>query len=432
MIKPKPGSYFRFIDLFAGLGGFHLALKRLGGECVFASEIDERLRETYRLNHEVKNGRIVGDIRLIKPSEIPDHDVLAAGFPCQPFSKAGYQKGFECETDGNLFFKIEQIVRVKKPTYVLLENVPNIKAHDEGRTLQQILSRLKKSGYEVDIQILSPHQFGIPQRRLRAYIVGSKRGLKRFKWPVPSQHRTDIRDVLDKEPKDFKKISPVNLQAIELWDEIVDAVGPSRMPGFPIWSMEWEATYPFETRSPYSYILNGATGALKKYRGSHGASLRAANDILDALPAYARYKVANFPEWKKRFINLNRLFYLENKAKLKPFIPRLREIQSSMQKLEWHLSGETTRILNQVIQLRPSGIRVKTSQYAPSLVAMTDTQIPIIGWQRRHMSIKECLRLQSLDELAYLPDNQKHTYKALGNAVNASVVGLISKSLLIS
>ena len=126
---------FRFVDLFAGLGGFHVALARIGGRCVFAAELKEHLRVLYTMNHGLTPE---GDITQVHPNDVPDHDVLTAGFPCQPFSKAGEQLGFECTEQGNLFFNVAAILKTKKPKYFILENVPNLLKHDEGRTWEEI------------------------------------------------------------------------------------------------------------------------------------------------------------------------------------------------------------------------------------------------------------------------------------------------------
>jgi DNA (cytosine-5)-methyltransferase 1 len=184
---------FRFIDLFAGLGGFHLALARMGGECVFAAEWKEHLRDLYQKNHRL---RPAGDITLVHPDEVPAHDVLTAGFPCQPFSKAGEQLGFECTEQGNLFFNVAAILKAKKPTFFILENVPNLLKHDEGRTWEEIQKILGHGdeglGYNIRAERLSPHQFGIPQIRERVYIVGSLLPLDDFVWPKTSKDETNI------------------------------------------------------------------------------------------------------------------------------------------------------------------------------------------------------------------------------------------------
>jgi DNA (cytosine-5)-methyltransferase 1 len=158
----------KFIDLFAGLGGFHLALDHLGHKCVFASELNNELRDLYVKNH---NTKIEGDINLVNVNLIPSHDILCAGFPCQPFSQAGARLGLEDPRNGNLFYKIVEILNRHKPEFVFLENVANLKGHDDGNTWKVIYDELSKL-YEVKVDTLSPHHFGIPQHRSRFYIVG--------------------------------------------------------------------------------------------------------------------------------------------------------------------------------------------------------------------------------------------------------------------
>ena len=152
-----PKKKYTFIDLFAGLGGFHLALESLGHKCVFASESRSDLRKLYEINYP--GTRIEGDITKIDPETIPDHDILCAGFPCQPFSQAGKRQGFNDEKDrGNLFYNICDILDAHHPQYVLLENVANLEGHDNGNTWNTIKTMLEERNYEVTKQILSPHQ----------------------------------------------------------------------------------------------------------------------------------------------------------------------------------------------------------------------------------------------------------------------------------
>ena len=159
---------FKFIDLFAGIGGIRIPFDKFNGDCVFSSEIDLGCQEAYRENFGEKP---FGDITKISPKEVPDHDVLLAGFPCQAFSIIGHQKGFG-DTRGTLFFNIEQILRVKRPKAFLLENVKQLYSHDGGRTYKVIYKKLKGLGYQVHTEILNSLNFGVPQKRERTYIVG--------------------------------------------------------------------------------------------------------------------------------------------------------------------------------------------------------------------------------------------------------------------
>lgn len=189
-----------FIDLFAGLGGFHKALEALGCKCVFASELKSDLRQLYQINYPGTD--IQGDITAIDPHDVPEYDVLCAGFPCQPFSQAGKRQGFKDEKKrGNLFDYICDILKVRKPRYVILENVSNLKGHDGGNTWNVIQSKLDELGYDVKENILSPHQFGIPQHRKRIYIVCQRKkygSLEGFEFPKGlKKPKCDIKSIIN-------------------------------------------------------------------------------------------------------------------------------------------------------------------------------------------------------------------------------------------
>ena len=183
----RAAARLKFIDLFAGLGGFHLALSELGHRCVFASELDPELAALYEKNFGLKP---FGDIRTVKLKDVPKHDVLCAGFPCQPFSKAGEQRGLKCPQWGDLIDYVINILRHRKPKYFIIENVPNLVRHNRGRTWRKIKQRLQDAGYEIDDRNLSPHMFGIPQIRERAFIIGQRRALNGFRWPEETSSTT--------------------------------------------------------------------------------------------------------------------------------------------------------------------------------------------------------------------------------------------------
>lgn len=184
---------FTFMDLFAGIGGFHLALQALGGDCVLMSEKDKYARETYLANHEIQPGQVNEDIRSLSADDIPTHDILCAGFPCQPFSQAGKKKGFDDVEDserGNLFYCIADILEAKRPKAFILENVRHLIKHDEGKTLAIILDILNKLDYQVSYKVLKASDFNVPQHRPRVFIVGiDKHQLKEnaqpFQFPKP-------------------------------------------------------------------------------------------------------------------------------------------------------------------------------------------------------------------------------------------------------
>ena len=424
---------FLFIDLFAGLGGFHLALQNLGGKCVFAAEWKQHLRDLYKVNHGIYPE---GDITNVDPTAVPDHHVLTAGFPCQPFSKAGEQLGFECTKQGSLFFNVEAILREKRPSFFILENVPNLLKHDGGRTWQEIQNRLGLSGlgYHVDTARFSPHNFDIPQIRERVYIVGSIKPLSSFEWPLLSNRETTIDSVLDDHPPDAKQLSPQVSECLEVWNDFLKSC-PEHvvLPSFPLWSMEWGATYPFEDETPYARKMKYGVDGLKGFRGSHGTALGRLRDLDSrwaALPSHARVESYEFPKWKKDFIRQNRLFYEVNKLWIDLWLPSILKFPSSLQKLEWNVQGGNHNIWDYVLQFRASGVRIKRRTTAPSLIAMTDTQVPIIGWQKRYMTPRECARLQSMEGLGRLPSSPTQAFQALGNAVNAKVVERVAYALL--
>lgn len=420
---------FRFIDLFAGLGGFHVALDKLGGRCVFAAEWQSHLQDLYFENFGL---RPQGDIREIEPAAVPDHDVLCAGFPCQPFSKAGEQLGFECTRQGDLFFNVAAIIEAKRPNYFILENVPNLLQHDGGKTFERIKGMLVGLGYQVDAKRFSPHQFGIPQIRERVYIVGSGTSLANFGWPEPTNAPTSITSVLERQPADAKQLSSQVEKCLEVWDDFLRR-SPSaiELPSFPIWSMEFGADYPYTDGTPYSVLTEKGTRGLTKFRGSHGTPLGQLKpeERWAALPSHARTEQLDFPKWKQDFIRQNREFYASNRKWIDPWLSKVLPFPSSLQKLEWNIKGGERDIWRYVIQFRASGVRIKRPTTAPSLIAMTDTQVPIIGWEKRYMTPRECAGLQSLGDLA-LPESRTRAFAALGNAVNANVVGGIASKLI--
>ena len=185
---------YRTIDLFSGIGGIRLAFDSFGCENVFSSEIDIYAQKIYEANFGEKP---LGDINEISPKSIPDHDILLAGFPCQPFSIAGKQLGF-FDTRGTLFFNIEKILAEKQPYSFLLENVKRLATHDDGRTFEVILGKLELLGYHVHYKVLNSLHFGIPQKRERIYIVGFKEDVE-FNFPAPSNKYDSLENFLEPE-----------------------------------------------------------------------------------------------------------------------------------------------------------------------------------------------------------------------------------------
>ena len=200
----------KFIDLFAGIGGFHLGLHKLGMECVYASEIDEIARKSYKKNFKkispniFLNNKFNKDIYDLKSSDIPDFDICCAGFPCQPFSQIGQNKGFneEFEGRGNLFFEIERIIKEKRPKIFFLENVSNIINHDNGNTFSIIREKLEHLGYSFYYKVIRASDFNLPQHRPRTFMVGfydEKPSEQFFTFPEPIPLEKTMSDIFDGE-----------------------------------------------------------------------------------------------------------------------------------------------------------------------------------------------------------------------------------------
>jgi len=198
---------FTFIDLFAGIGGFHQAAKFFNGKCVFASEIDKYAQQAYFQNYHI---RPEGDITQIPEQEIPKHDFLFAGFPCQPFSIIGQQKGFS-DTRGTLFFDIARILKAQRPPYFILENVKQLSTHNGGKTLQTILRVLNELGYKTWHKVLNALNFGLPQKRERTIIVGTLKDQLDFKWPEKQALMKPLSQIIEPEV-DKKFYASVEIQ----------------------------------------------------------------------------------------------------------------------------------------------------------------------------------------------------------------------------
>ncbi len=442
-MQKKP---LKFIDLYAGLGGFHQALEKLGHKCVWASEYNTKLRNLYKKNFP--GTPIEGDIFKVDLNEIPPHDIICGGFPCQPFSRAGKMLGFDDLKKGNHFFKILEIIDLKKdkaPKYILLENVETLLKHNNQETFKVIKNELELRGYEIDKKILSPHEFNIPHHRRRLFIVGAKKdkgGLKNFEFPQKKDiNNTTIESILcpNHIPFEGEKLylSNEHKKVLQLWSDFIENFPTeSKLPGFPIWSHEWGATYPFQDYTPRRANLDELLNSKGIY-GDKIIGLDKNNIINNFIPRYAQKDEVKFPKWKVNFIRKNREFYLDNKEYIDDFIiknPELRNFEFSYQKLEWSCQGAKRTFEDKIIQFRPSGLRVKLNNWSPALttVRTQNVYIPKLG---RKLSLRERIKLQSMN-LKHLPDVIDDTYipngsyRALGNAVNVEVVSIIAKNLL--
>lgn len=241
---------FRFIDLFAGIGGIRLGFESAGGHCVFSSEFDDNACKTYEANF---GERPAGDITKIDAKDIPDFDILLAGFPCQAFSIIGKKEGFDNETCGTLFFEVERILKAKRPKAFMLENVRNLVAHDKGKTYQVIRTHLEALGYNVYAKVLNALDYGVPQKRERIIIVGFKDNIMfTFPDPVPVSQRKKLADVLETkvDPKYYVK----------------DAIRESRLmrlkdPDYPKPYISHENMAGSVTPHPYSSCLRAGASA---------------------------------------------------------------------------------------------------------------------------------------------------------------------------
>lgn len=385
---------FRFIDLFCGIGGFHQAMKSLGGECVFACDIDEDCRKTYQANYGLTP---IGDITKVDATDIPAHDVLCGGFPCQAFSKAGNRLGFDDSTKGTLFFDICRILEFHHPQYALLENVRNLASHDHGKTWSVIHDRLEALGYNLlpEPVIFSPHYIGIPQHRERVFIMCVRKDVGEvspFELEKDLMKPCTIDSILqdDNEIPNIEeyRISSDMENLIDLWNEFLQRIKVKRLPGFPIWSERLCDLDPHED-------------------------------------------LAQYPTWKQNFIRKNHELYIHNREFIDEWMIRAKQnplFFGAKAKLEWQ-AGQTNHpdIWKQIFQLRPSGIRVKVNTYFPALVAIVQTSI--IGSRKRFLTPRECARLQSFPE-DFQPDvKQPQAYKQFGNAVNVECAKLFGNHM---
>ena len=433
----------RFVDLFAGLGGFHEALSSLGHECVFACESDPELRELYQLNYP--NVRAVhGDIRTCKGA-VPEHEILCAGFPCQPFSKSGTQAGLNDKTRGTLFHEIVNILATHQPPFVILENVGNFELHDSGRTWRIVRDSLLELGYQVRATehvknnghgLVSPHHLGYPHTRERFFVVASASTLPEDPFPPRHRQRRTSLVGLVQSRKELTahdcaeiRLSDAQLTCINHWNQLLQNIPDEQpLPSFPIWGDEIHARYPFENRTPFACSQDELMSILS-LNGEHGEYTK--DELLSLLPSYAQSEAECFPRWKQKFLRQNRQWF----HNIQPFLPKgwVRTLHSfipSYRKLEWNCQGEPRDLWRCVLQFRPSGLRAKRYVACPSLVALNTTQIPVLGPERRFLTRVEGLRLQGFPDGHLLPKTRVRAFRALGNAVHAGVAKAVAGGLL--
>ena len=440
---------FTFVDLFSGIGGFHHALSQLGGRCVLACEMDAAARKIYERSFPRVNGhayKFVGNIRTLtreqiddpnrlKPpdridAEVPDHDLLCGGFPCQPFSKSGEQRGVRDKTRGTLFHDIIQIVEAKRPKYVFLENVRNIAGPRHTDTWSTVVSSIRAKGYLVPDEplIFSPHLLppsmgGAPQVRERVFILAARKDVggetlarvqgfnrdlrAKVLW---SPDRWRISHFLDPDDDIYElaqyRVSVAETNYLRAWNCFVKGVDAEQLPGFPIWAFAFQRKPDLKRGMPEWEI---------DFREKNSAFYNQHSDFID--------------EWKRRRWGRSGL--------------TVSQFPPSRQKLEWqagsyHPSKVGRKLDDLVVQFRPSGIRVKPPTYLPALVAIAQTSVvgPNLRGGKvrsfRKLTPQEAARLQSLPETVYkdvdIPISA--AYKQLGNAVNVGIVKSVAQILL--
>ncbi|MGL5826910.1 MAG: DNA (cytosine-5-)-methyltransferase [Nocardioides sp.] len=403
---------FTYADLFAGIGGFHAMLDHAGGSCVYVSEIDREARHTYLRNWvdplPAEQRPIINtDITMATPEhgkvDVPAHDVLAAGFPCQPFSKSGSQRGMD-EARGTLFWNIARILEDRRPAVVLLENVRNIAGPRHLHEWDVIIQTLREIGYRVSStpSVFSPHFLppslgGTPQVRDRVFILGTYIGPKRALAEVdvpPTVARRPVDGwtvqywnaewILD-DDADIANIQRYRLTEdetawVNVWDDLVQRVWAARgvrLPGFPLWADAWIPE-----------------------RG------------LDPLELEA------LPRWKSQILVKNARFYDEHPDVIsdwKRANKRFASFPESRRKLEWQ-AQDTASLWDTFMHFRPSGIRAKAPSYLPALVAITQTSI--VGSRRRRLTPHEAVRLQGLRRnFSFSGQRDQASYKQVGNGV---------------
>lgn len=382
---------FKFIDLFAGIGGFHQAMKLCNGKCVFAAEICLETATTYKNNYKIN---AFNDVTQIDPKKIPQHDVLCAGFPCQSFSKAGHQKGFN-DIRGTLFFDIIRILKSHiemygGPKYLVLENVRNLVSHDKGRTWKRIRESLIEIGYNVVNYplIVSPHYFGVPQLRERALILCVRKDIfdKDIVITINKKQKntSDMNIILDKKnTKEYKlqsfKISDYEEKVLNMWDDFIKGI-KEKVIGFPIWSEEF----------------------------------------------FVERDLSDYPDWKKEIVEKNKKLYFNNKEFIDNWYEKYKKMEwvnKTHKKFEWQVGETISSVYEGIIQFRTSGVRIKQPTEFPALVAMV--HIPIVGKYKRYLTPREVSRLQSFPEDFKIDNNMRLAYKQFGNAVNVKVINTV-------
>lgn len=385
------GRPLKFIELFSGIGAFHQAVCSIEGvdaECVFAADNDAMCAKVYGDNYGMDS---LFDLTDPDKSRIPSHDFCFFSPPCQAFSKSGKRLGFE-EARGTLIYEVFKILEQHRPRYILMENVRNLATHDHGNTMRVILESLHSLGYRTPREpiILSPHYFGIPQTRERVFLPGiydpDDITPLEFDWePFMKKDDCSIDSIIDHAYDDDERlrISEQEERVINAWGAFYDGIDLDVI-GFPIWSRYFKEC-----------------------------------DAEDDMPT-----------WKKDFIDSNKRLYQRNRVFIDGWLEEydVASFNDTQRKFEWQAGKRIESIWDGVVQIRPSGYRVKAPTTLPALVAIV--QIPIICRLKRRLSVRECANLQSFpqDYVMNVPDHI--AYKQLGNSINVETLKRITEKLI--
>lgn len=381
---------FKFIDLFCGIGGFHQVFK--DHDCVLACDIDKNCRIVYKDNYNIEPHK---NVRNLEEKDIPEFDILCAGFPCQSFSNAGKKLGLKCKVKGTLFDEIIRISNIRKPKFMFLENVKHIMKIDNGNAFKYILEKLDKNNYHVQTFTLSPHNYGIPQQRERVFFICIRKDIynkEEIKLKYKENKVIHLKNFLEKKPDKKYKISGDILKILNTWNEMIKKFKENEKISPTILIDEYYKNHDFNS-SEFKNLAN--------WRQDY---------IIKNQPLYDKYK-KDFDKWynkNKEIITKNKIF----------------------SKLEWQVGKikKNDSIFEYFIQIRQSGIRVKKSKYFPTLVAIS--QIPIYGKKKRYITPRECLNIQSFPSTFKMSPNDKITYKQAGNSINVMNATNIIESTL--
>ena len=383
----------KYIELFSGIGAFSQAINNLDyvdSKCVFAADINKECSIVYKNNYNVDS---LCDLTKKNANEIEKHDFCFFSPPCQAFSKSGKQKGFE-DARGTLIYEVFRILEKHHPKYILMENVRNLVSHDNGHTIDVILDSLHKLGYRTTNKplILSPHYFGIPQTRERAFLPGiydpenTDKPLNFEFAPFLNKDDCNLNSIIDHSYDNDETlfISQKEEDVLNAWNEFYQGIDV-KIIGFPVW---------------YDYFKD--------------------KQIEEPMP-----------EWKKDFIRKNKDLYERNKSFIDKWEKKynyLKDFTPTQRKFEWQAGTKINSLWDGIIQIRPSGVRVKAPTTLPALVAIV--QIPIIGKLKRRLSVRECANLQSFSK-DFIPDsNRQQAYKQFGNSINVKVLEIVLDKLL--